>query len=39
MKVKKWIISGDNQDEVEVGNLTHNLTLEDVEIERVLGVI
>ena len=39
MKVKKWIISGDNQDEVEVGNLMDSLTLEDVEIERVLGVI
>ena len=39
MKVKKWIISGDNQEEVEVSNLRDSLTLEDVEIERVLGVI
>ena len=39
MKVKKWIISGDNQEEVEVSNLRDSLTLGDVEIERVLGVI
>ena len=28
MKVKKWIISGDNQEEVEVSNLRDSLTLE-----------
>ena len=33
MKVKRWIVSGDGQSEVEVGNLTNNLTLEDAEIE------
>ena len=38
MKVKKWIISGDNQEEVEVGNLRDSLTLEDIEIERVLSL-
>ena len=39
MKVKMWIVSGDSQGEVEVGNLSDNLTLEDAEIERVLGIV
>lgn len=38
MKVKKWIVSEDNQDEVEVGSLLNCLIPED-EIERVLGII
>ena len=38
MKVKRWIVSGDSQGEVEAGNLSDNLTLEDAEIEQVLGV-
>ena len=32
MKVKRWIVSGDSQGEVEAGDLSDNLTLEDVEI-------
>ena len=32
IKVKQWIVSGDCQDEVDVGNLSNNLMLEDMEI-------
>ena len=39
MKVKQWIVSGDNQDDVEVGSLTNCLTPEKAEVERVLGII
>ena len=38
MMVKRWIVCGDSQGEVEAGNLSDNLTLEDAEIEQVLGV-
>ena len=39
MKVKQWIVSGDNQDDVEVGSLIKCLTPEKAEVERVLGII
>ena len=39
MKVKQWIVSGDNQDDVEVGSLTNCLTPEKAEVERVFGII
>lgn len=39
MKVKKWIVSGDNQDEVEVGDLSNCLTPEEVGVEGVLEII
>ena len=37
-KVKQWIVSGDNQDDVEVGSLTNCPTPEEEEVERVLGI-
>ena len=39
MKIKRWIVSGDNQDDVEVGSLVNCLTTEEAEVERVLGII
>ena len=33
MKIKKWIFSGDDQNNVEVGSITDKLTTEDVELE------
>ena len=39
MKVKQWIVSGDNQNDVEVRSLTNCLTREKAEVERVLGII
>ena len=39
MKVKRWIVSGDSQGKVEVGKLSDDLTLEDADIELVLGIV
>ena len=39
MKVKQWIVSGDNQYDEEVGSLTDCLAPEKAEVERVLGII
>ena len=37
--MKQWIISGDNQDGVEVRGLANCLTTEEAEVERVLGIV
>ena len=39
MKVKRWIVSGDSQGEVEDRYLSDNLMVENAGIERVLGVV
>ena len=39
MKIKKWIFSGDDQNNIKVGSIMDKLTTKDVELERVLGVL
>ena len=38
MKVKRWIVSGEGSERLELGDITGCLTMEDAPVERMLGI-